>query len=257
MSTHAAIAYRISPDLIQYGNILSDGGLYYVGWVLEYYYSKPELVKYLFSLGQLDILGAPHTEKNPSLFDSKTHTFCTRVIDGEYTPHKKCKKENEIHPDYIADYFYIYENDEWFYIKPGAVMQKIPLLYALVRSTYLKEFPKKRPNIRNKHDPDICVNYEMDMAFLKTLLHDYPKTDSTFKEMLDSSGLDIKQTISKFSKEDFPLNRFYDSHKDLINYFDRWCVYGWEEKEKPISKVHLRKATKEHVETCLWNLNEG
>ncbi|MBO4830620.1 MAG: hypothetical protein J5534_14565 [Fibrobacter sp.] len=52
MGTHAVIARRVSPDVIQFGSVINDGYLEYVGFVLQMYYDAPEKVEKLFSLGQ-------------------------------------------------------------------------------------------------------------------------------------------------------------------------------------------------------------
>ena len=83
ISTHSAIARRISPEYIQYGNIINDG-----------------------------TLGAPGTENNPCIMDSRTGTFCTRQMSGYY-PHEICKGERNIDPKIdFTDYYYIYDLDK-------------------------------------------------------------------------------------------------------------------------------------------------
>ncbi len=255
MGTHAAIARRISSDVIQFGNVINDGYLEYVGYVLQMYYDTPEKVEKLFSLGQLETLGAPSTEENSATMDRKTGTFCTRVW-RDYCPHEICRSEDDIDPKVMfTDYYYLFDSDNhWYYIKPGLGRQKIPLVYALARMNYFKDNPESRPDIFGKDDTDLCVRYEMEMAYLKEILFEYPKEDACFKEMLDSSGLDLQDVMAKLRKENFPLGRFYEKNKSLIHYFDRWRVFDVAKSSLPPVKVYLKKASEKHIETILWDV---
>lgn len=67
------IARRLSPDYVQYG--WSGNGCNYKssGSILQEYYNTPELVEYLFGLGQLSLLFTPYSEKeNDRLRDTPT-----------------------------------------------------------------------------------------------------------------------------------------------------------------------------------------
>lgn len=255
MGTHAAIARRISSDVIQFGSVINDGYLEYAGFVLQMYYDTPEKVEKLFSLGQLETLGAPGTEENSATMDRKTGTFCTRVW-RDYCPHEICRCEDDIDPKVMfTDYYYLFDSDNhWYYIKPNLGRQKIPLVYALARMNYFKDNPESRPDIFGKDDTDLCVRYEMEMAYLKEILFEYPKEDACFKEMLDSSGLDLQDVMAKLRKENFPLGRFYEKNKSLIHYFDRWSVFDVAKSSLPPVKVYLKKASEKHIETILWDV---
>ena len=255
MDTHAAIARRVSPDVIQFGNVINDGYLEYVGLVLQMYYDTPEKVEKLFSLGQLETLGAPGTEENSAIMDRKTGTFCTRIWH-DYCPHEICRSEKDINPKVMfTDYYYFFDSDNiWYYVKPDLGMQKIPLVYALARMNYFRDNPESRPDILGKDSVDLCVRYEMEMAYLKEVLYEYPKEDLDFKEMLDSSGLNLEEVMAKLRKEDFPLHCFYEKNKSLIHYFDRWSVFDISKSSLPPVKVYLKKASEKHEETILWDV---
>lgn len=255
MGTHAVIARRVSPDVIQFGSVINDGYLEYAGFVLQMYYDTPEKVEKLFSLGQLEVLGAPGTEHNSAIMDRNTRTFCTRVW-RDYCPHEICRSEKDINPKVMfTDYCYLFDSDNhWYYIKPDLLKQKIPLAYALARMNYFRDNPESRPDIFGKDDTDLCVRYEMEMAYLKEILFEYPKEDACFKEMLDSSGLDLQDVMAKLRKENFPLGRFYEKNKSLIHYFDRWSVFDVAKSSLPPVKVYLKKASEKHIETILWDV---
>lgn len=253
MSTHSAIARRISPEYIQYGNIINDGYLDYVGLVLASHYNSPESVEQLFSLGQLETLGAPGTENNPCIMDSRTGTFCTRQMSGYY-PHEICKGERNIDPKIeFTDYYYIYDLDKkWYYIKPHAGMQKISLFYAVNRLSYLSEHPDIRPEFLKENSADLCFRYEMDMAYIKEALFEYPKKDADYKELLYSSKINPEQTYNALSKEEFPLSKLYEQHEKMLTYFDAWSVFITDDHTNPPLKVLLRKRNDQHEETYLW-----
>lgn len=253
MGTHSAIARRLSPEIIQYGNVINDGYLDYVGCTLACYYDSPESVEQLFSLGQLESLGAPGTENKSCILDLMSGTFCTRQMNGYY-PHEICKGENNIDPKIIfTDYYYIYELDKkWYYIKPGRGMQKIPLSYVIDRMQYLNDHPESRPEFLKDNSNDLCVRYEMDMAYIKEILFEYPKKDMNYKRILDSSEMNIEETYDALRKEEFPLSRLFEQHAKVLSYFDSWSVFVVDECTKPPAKVLLRKKTDKHEETYLW-----
>jgi len=250
MGTHSCIARRISKKDIQYGNIINDGYLEYVGRVLADLYNSPELVKKLFALGQLETLGAPGSEKSERMMDPDTGTFSTRIWHG-YCPHERCESETEIDPKVMfTDYYYFYDSDNcWYYVKPNLVMQKIPLAYAVGRMRYFNKHPDKAPL---RHSSEFGVQQEMELAYLKEMLFEYPKTDPEFKKMLEESGFDLDKEFEELSKKDFPLHRFEKEHRWLIEYFDKWSVVVVGAVDEPPVKVLLKKASEEHVETYLW-----
>ena len=88
----------------------------------------------------------------------------------------------------------------------------------------------------------------------KEILFEYPKEDACFKEMLDSSGLELQDVMAKLRKENFPLGKFYEKNKSLIHYFDRWSVFDVAKSSLPPVKVYLKKASEKHIETILWDV---
>ena len=196
MGTHAVIARRVSPDVIQFGSVINDGYLEYVGFVLQMYYDTPEKVEKLFSLGQLEVLGAPGTEHNSAIMDRNTRTFCTRVW-RDYCPHEICRSEKDINPKVIfTDYCYLFDSDNhWYYIKPDLLKQKIPLAYALARMNYFRDNPESRPDILGKDSVDLCVRYEKN----KSLIHYFDRW-SVF-DISKSSLPPVKVYLKKASEK--------------------------------------------------------
>jgi len=252
MGTHSCIARRLSKKAIQYGNIVNDGYLEYVGRVLADFYNSPELVEKLFALGQLETLGLPGSESKTGrgMMDPHTGTFSTRIWNG-YCPHERCESETEIDPELMfTDFYYFYDSDNcWYYVKPYPGMQKIPLAYAVGRMRY---FNKHRDKAPFGDYSESGVVYEMELAYLKEMFFEYPKTDPEFKKMLKESGLDLDNTFEELSKTEFPLQDFYEKHRSLIDYFDKWSVVVVGTVDEPPVKVLLKKASEEHVETYLW-----
>ena len=249
MGRAALIARRVASNVLQFGNISDDGDLEYVGPVLHKYYNTPEGVKKLFALGQLQLLGAPGSEELTTLFDPETDLYCTKYLDG-YFPHDICTSENDLESGsmYYCNYYYFYDfDDHWYFVKPTEnLMLKIPLDYLNARMSYLKK----------DHCESTLMN-EMEEAYLKELLFEYPKKDPEFKKLLESCIPDLEKTYSELMKKKNPLDTFITSCKDLsqqlLSYFDKWSVFDVGAENEPIIKVHLRKASEKHVETYLWD----
>ena len=75
----SVIARRLSTNFVQYGWSGNGGYFSNVGDRLLEWYDDPELMDYLFGLGQMRLIGKPGSEKGGSSW------FCTREPTGE--PH--------------------------------------------------------------------------------------------------------------------------------------------------------------------------
>lgn len=105
------IARRLSPDYVQYEWSGNRCNYKSSGSILQEYYNTPELVEYLFGLGQLSLLFTPYSEKeNDRLRNTPT---------GK--PHWVGQSEREIFSKIMfIDYGYFYDSDKrWYYVVPG------------------------------------------------------------------------------------------------------------------------------------------
>jgi len=56
----------------------------------------------------------------------------------------------------------------------------------------------------------------MEMTYLKEILFEYPKEDAGFREMLDSSGLNLEDVMAKLRKEEVYLKKASEKHEETI-----------------------------------------
>jgi len=121
MGDVSIIARRLEDGHVQYGWSGNGGYFRNVGCKLLEWYNKPDIIEYLFGLGELSLLGAPGSEKGGfNLF--QTH-HCTGI------PHNLGTTEREIFSRIaFVDYGYFYDLDEkWYYIAPHPFRLKLPL----------------------------------------------------------------------------------------------------------------------------------
>ena len=100
MGDTSIIARRMPDGKIQYGWSGNGGTLDITGEVIDTYYDTSELVDYLFSLGQLELIGAPHSEDGDCWYRNRPAG----------APHWVVQSENEIFDRILfLDYIYFYE----------------------------------------------------------------------------------------------------------------------------------------------------
>ena len=115
------IARRLKDGHVQHGWSGNDGYFSMLGWRLLKWYMDPELVEYLFSLGQARLIGAPNSEKGGySWFDTHDLTRCPHYLGN-------CEDDMFSKIAFI-DYGYFFDTDnKWYYIIPGMFTIKVPL----------------------------------------------------------------------------------------------------------------------------------
>lgn len=123
MGDISIIARRYHDGRVRYGWSGNGGYMKSVGAVLLEWYRDPEAVDYLFSLGELQHLGAPHSEENRE----KWPTILATVLGG--SPLEESTTERDIFSRIaFIDYAYLYDVDgRWYYVNPGEIVLKIPL----------------------------------------------------------------------------------------------------------------------------------
>ena len=100
MGDTSIIARRLADGRIEYGWSGNGGTLDTRGSIIDCYYDTPELVDYLFGLGQLELIAAPHSEETD-------FWYCNRPTGA---PHWVVNSENEIFDRIMfVDYIYFYE----------------------------------------------------------------------------------------------------------------------------------------------------
>ena len=117
MGDTSIIVRRRADGQVEYGWSGNGGYFKMVGIRLLIWYSHPEMVDYLFGLGQTRMIGRP----------GGNSWLEARALTGE--PFWKGDTEREIFGKIMfVDYGYFYEMDQrWYYIIPGPFRIKVPL----------------------------------------------------------------------------------------------------------------------------------
>lgn len=121
MASVGVIARRLANGHVQYGCAGMSGYFSVLSDRLLKWYDSPDMVEYLFGLGQLRFLGAPGSENGGYSFMLTTNPFDS--------PHYLGTTERGIFrkTDYVS-HGYFYETDgQWYYIVFGAFKIKMPL----------------------------------------------------------------------------------------------------------------------------------
>lgn len=221
---------------VQYG--WSGNGGYYrsVGNKLLCYYNEPELVEYLFGLGQMRHIGKPYSEKGG---ESIIHT---NDMAGE--PHYLGRSEREIFSKIaFIDYGYFYDLDnEWYYILPGPFRIKIRMGYI---HYHLDE---------SGYEFDELKNIQKRVA--EYILNDYYSSDIDFQNIINEkypAGIDeIRKNIMA---ADDPCYNIWEEYNSIYDYFDDWVVIDVDEEYQNITGIKMRKKQDDdevRVETIDW-----
>lgn len=132
MSTRSTIAIIKKDDTVEYIYCHSDGYLSYNGAILQTYYSDPEDVKKLISLGNMSSLGTKIVPKGEHSFDYNKREEGVCVYYGRDRGEtgqepSKFKDFNEFygHQDF-QEYNYVYKekNNKWYLFDEDALKLK-------------------------------------------------------------------------------------------------------------------------------------
>lgn len=240
MGDTSIIARRLADGRIEYGWSGNGGTLDIRGEVIDTYYDTPELVDYLFRLGQLELIGAPHSEQSDFWYRN-------RPIG---TPHWTVRSENDIFDRIMfLDYIYFYETSEnlWYFIYPRLFAVKVPLSWCV---SYMESYT---PEGKNTDQWQCLCKISHDCAFRVCELYE---EDPQFRLYCTRRGIDDKRVLELmdvidglYGNDEDTLFRVKDNRVfDVMRrYFDDWMVYD------PASgkyKVHYK--TDQHVETVNW-----
>lgn len=238
MGDISIIARRLKDGHVQYG--YSGNGGYYrnVGYKLINFYNTPDLVEYLFGLGQLRHIGLPHSEDPEN--QGKFPWFAEHEFFGE-CPHYLGLSEVEIFSKIMfIDYGYFYDTDnKWYYINPGPFRIKIPIEYIdnITMSGDKYEFDELK---QIKKD---IFNY---------IFTTYAKNSKGFANFLKKMKINVKDVIIKLEGEEFIMEKFYDKYREIYEYFDDWILVKTNRNNHKITKFIIKKQAKNHTETINW-----
>lgn len=217
---------------IQYGWSGNGGYFSNVGSRLLTWYNDPEKVEYLFSLGQLGLIGKPGSENGGESW------FFTHQPDG--TPHWIDNTERMMFSQIaFIDYGYFYDADNvWYYVIPGPIRIKIPLEYI---EAHLDKDYREFDTLRR-----------IEKKLLKHMLGNYANENPALKDIVASYDLTCEELQEILTKEEFPMEHLFDKYSRIYAYFDDWAVV--KTKGARISKFLVRTKQEERtrIETIDW-----
>lgn len=235
MGDISIIARRL-PDAnnnyVQYGWSGNGGYFKNVGMRLMHFYQSPELVDYLFSLGEIKLIGAPHSEKGGYEW------WLTNEPTG--TPHSLGKSETEIFSKLaFVDYGYFFDTDnKWYYIDPDAIRIKIP--FDLIYNN-LDEDNMEFEYIKNVVEKKVCGTFI-----------DAGKEIQPVRDKLSEIGKTIEQVKDEVVNSEYPINTLYKEYRFIYNCFDNWCVIECDEEGKEMTGCKIMLKQDKHIETIYW-----
>ena len=234
--TYGIVARRLKGgQYVQYGSIGCGAYFKSAGLKLLEWYNDPQMVDYLFNLGQLRFLGKPKSELGgmPPLL--------TTTLDG--MPHYLGRSETEIFSQHWdIDYGYFYDLDNrWYFVIYDALTIKIPLSFM---ARYVDEEEDDISLIKMIIE---LVIYELFTAFYD----DNPSFRMLINENYEKSATEIARDIINSER---PLNFLEKSYPEIYNYLDKWVLVDSEDKDKNwIDRIVFKEATVvKRTETIEW-----
>ncbi len=228
MGDISIIARRLADGHVQYGWSGNGGYFRSVGLRLLAWYDDPEMVEYLFGLGQLSTLGQPGSGQGGS-----------SVLTGR--PHYLGTTEREIFSRIaFIDYGYFYDTDRrWYYVKPGPFCIKIPLMniYHATNGGKEREYEYLR---------------EIQREIVRYMFGDYAAGDEAFAVLLEENQINPGEIIAELEKSYIPLYDLYDRYGKVYSYFDDWILAVAEDDDRKIVRYVIKPETEKHIETIKW-----
>lgn len=243
MGDVSVIARRMGNGQVQYGWSGNGGTFPFTGLRLLYWYDDPEMVEYLFGLGQLRHLYEPHSEET----DHWMRTYPT----GE--PHWLGSSEREIFSQIaFIDVGYFYDLDNrWYYVSPGPFRIKIPLelVYNSVDPESQSGFPEGEllADIDRRVIQKIMERYEEDEAF-----RSYLKDKDYDREAFQAAMETVLRKEGQYGFSTGCMQRLWEEHRNVFGFFDDWVVICPNEDNTEIRDILMRKKEDKHLETIHW-----
>ena len=232
MKDACIIARRLEDERVQYGCGGFCGDFWNAGRKLLGYYDNPQLVEYLFGLGELNFLGLPGSEKG------KQEVALSHVLNGR--PHCFADTERRIFdqiPDIGRGYFYDLDN-RWYYVVSGPVRIKIPmqLLYN---------------NCEKLEDENIFISEQVEWLLLRHLVEQCYEEDEVFRKLCN----DKEQFEKDLESGPHIFFRLFELYPLVYMYFDDWVVVVSDRSDEKIVDFKLRRREEwngSRLETINW-----
>ena len=238
MGDVSVIARRLSDKYVQYGWCGNGGVFSSIGIRLWEDYNSPDMVEYLFSLGQLRSLWSPGSENSSYLFRT----------EPTGRPHWVGTSELDIYSKIaFVDHSYFYDGDhQWYYIVPTVMWTKVPISLLVAHLNERGDIcPEFRLALETTVFDAVRSHYHNDerfQAYVARLGYD--------DNRMDQLGQEIKNSGDKlfYFNNCEPLKTL----KNLYRYFDLWAVAKEDESGRGIGRVLLRAKSEPYIETIFW-----
>lgn len=233
MADVSIIARRLSPRYVQHGWSGNGGYFRNVGARLLEWYDDPELMDYLFGLGQMELIGKPGSEKGGESW------FYTHAPAGE--KHWVDNTERWIFGRIVfVDYGYFYDSDNtWYYVDSGPLRIKTPLWYIA------------------RHLDDRGYEFEernrIKKMVVEHLLKEVIPADDELMQIAKSYEKPYEQIVEQILGANRPEHELFDRYKRIYKAMDDWVVVKTDENNENITGFLMRKNQGENrIETIDW-----
>ena len=229
MGDISIMARRLKDGRVQYGWSGNGGHFSNVGARLLAWYDDPDKIDYLFSLGRLSLIGKPGSEHGGYPILLSHHPEGTRHWFG--------KSERAIFSRIaFIDYGYFYDWDEtWYYIDPGPIRIKIPLMYI---GEHLDKENREFEELRN-------IGEKLALRMIE---------EPGLTPIMKRYNVTIEELRNKILQVKNPIHDvFYDQYRKIYKYFDDWAVVKTDNEYKCITEFLIKPKQKgKRIETIDW-----
>ena len=251
MGDISMIARRLPDGRVQYGWSGNGGYCRTVGAALLCWYNTPEMVEYLFGLGQVSFLARP-LDGN---YDGDDKLYTKPIGRPHYWTDSEQKIFGKIA---FVDYVYFYDTDnQWYYVSPNRFNAKIPLVAVCEYLGRTGDFLETR--LLLQIDAKIYTYiagelYENDAKF-RALAEQYR---FKHKLVLDSYSKMLAANLSDKDEYEEIENLWWDELYPILenadwifDYLDRWVIVVPDEEGR-VERLIIRKREEPRKETIDW-----
>ena len=248
MGESSIIARRLPDGHVQFGWSGEGGNFQHVGRKLLDWYNTPDMVAYLFSLGQMERLVNP-------LADGDQYRQRTTVPAGE--PYFIGTSENDLFSKVMfVSFAYFFDTDgRWYYIQPGSFRIKVPLREV---SEYLELAGKEM---------EFDLFRKIKAQILRTIADGWYLNDEEFHVLADRNGFDRERALRLYEKilytgdmsqndEDYRYwqfpSQYFEENQWLFCFLDRWGVVKAVGDGTAPGEMMMRKRREPRAETIDW-----
>ena len=248
MGESSIIARRLPDGHVQFGWSGEGGNFQHVGRKLLDWYNTPDMVAYLFSLGQMERLVNP-------LADGDQYRQRTTVPAGE--PYFIGTSENDLFSKVMfVSFAYFFDTDgRWYYIQPGSFRIKVPLREV---SEYLELAGKEM---------EFDLFRKIKAQILRTIADGWYLNDEEFHVLADRNGFDRERALRLYEKilytgdmsqndEDYRYwqfpSQYFEENQWLFCFLDRWGVGKAVGDGTAPGEMMMRKRREPRAETIDW-----